>query len=153
MKSHTLTGVDEFAALLARIFIGGFFAVSGANNLLNLGEAIQQAAEVGIPAAGLFVFTGAFLKCVLGILVIINLHTKIAASLMVIYLMIISMLFYGPLKWESYPLAEPIFMRNLAMLGGVLLLFAHSRSHREMAEYSPKKRERTRRRRRERTEI
>lgn len=152
MKQRTLTGMDEFAILMARILIGGFFAISGANNLLDLSAAVEKASEAGLPAAGLFVFVGAFTKCVLGILIMIDLQAKIAAGALVAYLITTSLMFYGPFRWEEFPLAEPIFYRNLALLGGVLYLYAYSAGAQEMAEYKPKeKRHRERRRRREAT--
>lgn len=146
MKDHSLTGMDEFAALVARILIGGFFAVSGANNFLDLSSAIQSASDVGIPAAGLFVVIGAFFKFVVGILVIIKLQSKIAAMLLVIYIVVSSLLFYGPFSWGDIPQTKTIFLHNLAMLGGVLLLYAYSRGYKELAPHKPKH-ERTRRHR------
>ena len=153
MKPHTLTGMDEFAILVARVLIGGFFALSGFNNLLDLGGAIDTANEAGLPAAGLLVFLGAFVKCVIGILIIIDLQTKIAASLLIIYLILVSLFFYGPGKWDEFPLSEALFLRNLAMLGGVLYLYAYSRGAHEMAEHKPRKKtDRSRRRRRSQQE-
>lgn len=150
MKARNLTGMDEFAILIARVLIGGFFAISGANNLLDLSTAVETATQAGLPAPGLLVFVGAFSKAILGILLIINLQTKIAAAIVVLYLILTSFIFYGPGKWEEFPLAEPIFWRNLALLGGVLYLYAYSAGAQEMAEYRPKeKRKRERRRRRE----
>lgn len=146
MYDHQLTGTDEFAALLARILIGGFFVVSGANNFFELGTVIESALEVGIPAAALFVIVGAFIKFVTGILVIIKLQTKFAAMILVIYIVLSSILFYGPFSWSEFPQSKTIFMRNLAMLGGVILLFAHSRGYKELAPHRPVKRERKRRR-------
>lgn len=130
-STHELTGMDEFAALLARILIGGFFTISGANNLIDLGAATNEAIAAGIPAAGLMVLVAATGKFILGILIIIKLQTKIAAFILSCYTVVASMLFYGPFKWDEYPQVEVIFFRNLAMLGGLLLMFAYARGSRE----------------------
>ena len=73
------TEMDALAATLARILIGGFFALSGANNLLDIGLASKRAAEAGVPIAPVFIFVIAFFKLLLGILIMIKHHTKIAA--------------------------------------------------------------------------
>lgn len=149
MKPHTLTGTDELAILIARVLIGGFFALSGANNLLSLSDSVATATEAGLPAAGLLVFVGALTKAVVGILVIIDLQTKNAAVALIAYIVFSSLFFYGPGKWDDFPMAEPIFWRSLAVLGGILYLYAYSRGVQEMAEYRPKpKTDRSRRRRR-----
>lgn len=121
------TELDAFSATLARLLIGGFFAISGANNLLNLSQSSTNAAQAGIPAASLMVLVIAILKVILGTLIIIKLHTKTAAMVLIYYVLFSSLIFYNPLKWDTYPQAETIFMRNLAILGGLLFLYAHSR--------------------------
>lgn len=141
---HHLTGMDELAAIIARILIGGFFAFSGANNLLSISDATARAIEAGVPAASFFVFITALVKCILGILIIIRLQSKIAAFILAWYTLISSFLFYGPGQWETFPMAEQLFLRNIAMLGGLLYLYAHSRGFQEVAAHKPA---RTRRKR------
>lgn len=121
------TEMDALAATLARILIGGFFALSGANNLLNVQLATDALLEAGVPAAPFFVIIVAFFKLILGILIMIKHHTKLAAFFLILYLTLSSLAFYNPLRWEEFPTAETIFMRNLAILGGLLFLYAHSR--------------------------
>ena len=121
------TEVDAFAALLARLLIGGFFALSGANNLLSLQDAASNAAAAGVPAAGLLTLIVALLKVILGIMIMIKLHTKIAAMCLVWYIVISTAIFYNPLRWDAYPDGQTIFYRNFAILGGLLFLYANSR--------------------------
>ena len=121
------TELDAYAAVLARLLIGGFFALSGANNLLDLGNAASKAAAVGVPAAPLLVLIVALLKVLLGLMIMIKHHTKLAAMTLIIYVLFTSLIFYNPLRWGDFPQSETVFMRNLAILGGLLFLYAHSR--------------------------
>lgn len=119
--------MDALAATLARILIGGFFALSGANNLLDIGSATTRAVEAGLPAGPVAIFVIASFKLIAGMLIMIKHHTKIASFFLIIYVTLSSLIFYNPLVWDAYPDTEAIFMRNLAILGGLLFLYAHSR--------------------------
>lgn len=122
------TEMDALAATLARILIGGFFALSGANNLLDIGSATTRAVEAGLPAGPIAIFIIACFKLIAGMLIMIKHHTKIASFFLIIYITLSSLIFYNPLVWGVYPDTEAIFMRNLAILGGLLFLYAHSRN-------------------------
>lgn len=122
-----MTPTDVSAATLARIIIGGFFAISGANNLLTLSDSITVASNLGIPMAPLAVLLTALSKTILGVLIVIKFHTKLASLLLAIYIAITTLLFYNPLSWTVAGVREVIFVRNIAILGGLLLLYAHSR--------------------------
>lgn len=119
--------MDALAAILARILIGGYFALSGANNLLDLSLAVRRASEAGVPAAPLFVVVIALFKLILGILIMIKLHTKLAAACLIVYIIVSSLLFYNPLTWDESSQSQVVFLRNVAILGGLLILYAHSR--------------------------
>jgi len=121
------TELDAYAAILARVLIGGFFALSGASSLLQLGEAAEQAAEAGVPVALLVVFLAAILKVLFGFLIMIKHHTKLASMSLIVFTLLSTAIFYNPLRWDDFPQGEIIFTRNFAILGGLLFLYAHSR--------------------------
>lgn len=127
--SNELTGMDEFAALIANVLIGGYFTVSGANDLIDLSGTIEEVASVGIPAAGLAVLLVSLAKFILGILLIIKLQTKVAAFTLVWYELITMFLFYGPMKWDEHPQTEVMFYTNFALLSALLLIYAYSRGN------------------------
>ena len=117
------TKLDLFAALAARVLVGGFFVISGTQNLLNIGVTADR---LSISLGWLIVILGALLKLTLGTMIIVRYHTKLASSLLIIYLTISSFLFYSPLSWNEDNLYELIFFRNIAILGGLLFIWAHS---------------------------
>lgn len=121
------TEMDALAATLARIFIGGFFALSGANNLLDIPLAAKNAAEIGIPAAPVVIIAIALIKLILGVMIMIRYHTKLSALILIVYTTASSLIFYNPYVWAAHEQSEAIFMRNIAILGGLLFLYAHSR--------------------------
>ena len=133
------TEIDVLAATSARLLIGGFFALSGANNMLDLSASTEQAAAAGVPAAGVMVFMVALLKIIAGIMIMIRLHSKIAAMCLVFYILASTLIFYNPLRWESYAYGEQIFYRNVAILGGLLFLYAHSRGMSLVTSGKPKR--------------
>lgn len=128
-SSKELSGMDEFAALIANVLVGGYFTVAGANDLIDLSGTIDKVAAAGIPAAGLAVLLVSIAKFILGILIIIKLQTKVAAFVLVWYELITMFLFYGPLKWDEYPETEVLFYTNFALLSALLLIYAYSRGN------------------------
>ena len=121
--------LDEFTATIARFLLGGFFVVSALTNLLNISQTAVNISSYGIPAAPLIVFFAALFKFLLGLFVILRYHTKISALLLAIYLSFITIIFYGPWGWDTAPQIQFIFMRNVAIIGGLLLLCSYSRGY------------------------
>ncbi len=123
-KPRGSSELDHVAATVARWFIGGFFVYSAVDNLLN---PIITAERLDIPGALLLVTLGAIIKLILGVCIMLRYHTKYASMLLAVYLTTVTTLFYGPWLWAGSELSQVIFSRNLAILGGLLFVFAYSR--------------------------
>lgn len=127
----TRTKVDDFAAIIARILLGSFFILSGLANLTDISSTAQQ---VNLPAATFLVFLGGCFKFFLGIMLVARYHTKYAALALAVYLLSVSLIFYGPPLWSDDNVFQFIFVRNLAIVGGLLFIYAHSRGYKDWIE-------------------
>lgn len=130
---------DVLAAAIGRLLIGGFFAVSGANNLVNIGEAIDRAVSVGIPLAIIIVPLIAFIKVILGTMIVLKFHTKLSSLVLVFYVLFVSLVFYNPTSWDTNPTSEIVFWRNTAVLGGLFCLYAYSRGISQLRSNEPRR--------------
>ena len=120
----TKTGVDSLIAAIARFLLGGFFVLSAIENLMSLSITAEQ---IDIEGAVLLIILGALFKFTLGLSLAFRYHTKYASFGLAIYLAVVSVLFYGPQNWTDENLYSFIFTRNLAIIGGLLFVCAHSR--------------------------
>jgi uncharacterized membrane protein YphA (DoxX/SURF4 family) len=121
------TQIDMWAATIARLLVGGYFAISGANNLIDLPSAVNIASQAGLPASTLMVIVASFTKMFFGVLIVMKFHTKLASLMLIIYVILTTLIFYSPFVWNQNPSAEIIFVKNLAILSGLLCLYANSR--------------------------
>lgn len=135
--SKTRTHLDRYISILARLLIGGFFVYSGIDNLQN---PIATANELGIDGALFLVATAGVFKFLLGLGVMFKYHTKYAAMGLSIYLGVVSLAFYGPHLWTEHEIFRFIFIRNIAIIGGLLFISAHSRGWQQwQEEFIPKR--------------
>lgn len=118
------SNIDVWAAGVARILLGGFFVVSA---ILNLTNVLSTSENIAIQGAFILVVSAALFKFTFGIALAFRFHTKYAALGLLIYLSVISILFYGPQHWSETNLYNLIFVRNIAIIGGLLFIYSYSR--------------------------
>jgi putative oxidoreductase len=111
--------------LLARLLIGGIFVQSGSAKLLGLGAFAAGLSKAGVPMAGELAVIGALVEFCGGLAIVAGLKTRHAALLMFAFVIVATTISHR--FWE---LPEPAahqqavhFAKNLAIMGGFLLLF------------------------------
>ena len=119
---------DSKISSLARILLGGFFIFSAYSNIANFGDIIGS---THVPVAPILVILGILLKFSLGTMLIVRYHTRYAAFVLSLYLVTASIIFYGPHLWNDNNFLELIFFRNIAILGGLLFIYSHSRGYKQ----------------------
>ena len=132
MLSHT----DDIAAstadaflLIGRILIGWLFLVSSAGiggKLWNNAGFLGYLKNLGAPAPEVSSWIGALVEFVIGAALILGIGTRYAALLCALFLIFATALAHR--YWE-YPAAQVVaqynnFLKNLAVFGGALLIFA-----------------------------
>ncbi|MCW3464633.1 DoxX family protein [Chitinophaga nivalis] len=110
-------------ALLGRIFFALIFVLSGFHHLT--GDGVAYAAAAGVPSPAFLVPFAGLLSLVGGLSVLLGYKTKWGAWLLVIFLVPVSY-YLHPFWTEKDPGAAQMqmamFMKNVSMLGGALLL-------------------------------
>lgn len=109
--------------LLGRIFFGLIFIMSGPNHFAS--QTIAYAASQGVPMASIAVpFTG-LLALLGGLSVAIGYRARVGAWLIALFLVLVT-----PLMHKFWGVSDPMmhmtqfimFMKNVSMLGGALLI-------------------------------
>jgi putative oxidoreductase len=116
---------DEVVLLLGRLALGAIFVKSGLQKLLGLSAFAASLAQRGIPASSTWAVIGATVEFVGGILIVSGLRTREASLLMILFVIVATGISHR--FWEFAEAArraqESQFFKNLAIIGGFLLLF------------------------------
>ncbi len=125
-------GCDNFAistgdtfALIGRILLGWLFLVSAWPKLMAIGGFVGYLTALKVPSPEIFAWIGAGAEFLIGITLILGIATRYGALLGFVFLLIATALAHR--YWE-YPAAQQFgqynnFLKNLSIMGGMLLLF------------------------------
>jgi putative oxidoreductase len=116
---------DAFV-LVTRVLIGWFLFINGWAALMNISAFVAYLDSLKVPAPGFWAWPAMVAELGLGAALIVGVATRYAALTGAIYVLIATALAHR--YWE-YPQAQQVnqyahFLKNLAVLGGMLLLFA-----------------------------
>ena len=113
--------MSKIAAIIGRILIAFIFIVSGITKLTQVAATEQMIQGAGLPG-GLAIPAGAF-ELIVGAMLAVGFAVRFAAILLFVYTALTILFFH-------YQITEPAqatnAMKNLAIMGGLLLAFAHS---------------------------
>ncbi len=112
-------------ALVGRILLSQVFILAGINKFAQFSMMTGYMAAKHVPAPAFFLGCAAVLEVFAGVAVLIGFQTKIAAWLLFLYMIPITLLFHN--FWALPAGMERVdnmahFMKNLAIMGGLLLL-------------------------------
>jgi putative oxidoreductase len=113
--------MSSIAAFIGRLLLALIFIVSGANKLLDPAGTEAMITGVGLPG-GLAIPTGVF-ELVAGLAVALGFMTRLFAILLAGFCLLTTFFFHNRF---GDPLQAAHAMKNLAITGGLLCLFAHS---------------------------
>jgi putative oxidoreductase len=114
--------MQKYVPLIARTFLAIIFVRAGFDKaFLDFAGTQQQMADAGIPIPFIvLIFTIAF-QILGGISLIVGYKAKIGAILLIIFLIPATLVFHNPIV---DPTQMTDFMKNLAILGGLLMVVA-----------------------------
>jgi putative oxidoreductase len=122
-QSSTVPAVAAPVALLGRILFSLIFLVAAPMNFS--GKSIAFAASQGVPLASISVPLSGIIALAGGLSILLGYHARIGAWLIVLFLAVVT-----PMLHNFWAVSDPMmhqmqfimFMKNLSMLGGALLI-------------------------------
>ncbi|MFT5849543.1 MAG: putative oxidoreductase [Patiriisocius sp.] len=123
-----LTTFNQYAAPAGRILVGAFFLLAGVGKLTNIEGTAGYIASTGLPMSTFLAWDAGIFLVLAGGALIVGKYMKEALGLLALYTLLVTVLFHGPHLWADDPTGgqQLNFMKNLALLGGILYMFAHS---------------------------
>ncbi len=113
--------MSTIAAVIGRIFLGIIFIVSGLAKLTHIGATEAQITSVGLPN-GLAIPVGIF-ELVAGLCLAFGIMTRLVAILLAVFIVLVTIFYHTNF---ADPMQLAMALKNLAIVGGMLLVFAHS---------------------------
>lgn len=112
--------------LVARILMAAIFLVSGFSKVTDPAGAIGYMQSANIPAAGVLVYIAGFAEILGGLSLVFGMLARVGALGLVVVLMLINFTLHTFWTYEGAERLQQTtqFIKNLAVMGGLLLLFA-----------------------------
>jgi putative oxidoreductase len=106
---------------VSRLLISLIFLVGGIQKLLHFAQTQAAIAQHGLPMAKFCAAGATFLEIAGGLALVFGLKARAAALILAIYLVPTTFLFHGHI---GDPAMLTQFLKNLAIIGGLLLIYA-----------------------------
>jgi putative oxidoreductase len=113
--------MSAIAAFLGRLMLAAIFIVSGASKFTNLAATDAMIQKVGFPAG--LALPAAIFEVVAGLCIALGLFTRLFSILLAGFCLLLAVLYHNDF---TDPMQAGMFMKNVAIAGGFLCLFAQS---------------------------
>ena len=114
--------IDNYLSLLARIGLSAIFLWSGINKIMNPVATQENMSAHGMPLTSAFLVGAIALEILGGLSVLLGIKVRWGAAMLIIFLIPATLIFHHDLSTE---LEQAMFLKNLAMLGGLLMLIQY----------------------------
>lgn len=113
--------MSKIAAIIGRILLAVIFIISGANKLMDVPGTENAIQGVGLPA-GLAIAVGLF-ELAAGLLLAAGFMVRLVSIVLFAFVAVTTLFFHNQF---TDPVQGIMALKNLAIMGGLLLAFAHS---------------------------
>ena len=117
-----LNTINNYLSLLARIGLAAIFIWSGSNKIMNPVTTMENMSAHGMPLTSIFLAGAIALEILGGLSVLLGIKVRWGAAMLIVFLIPATLIFHHDLSTE---LEQAMFFKNLAMLGGLLMLIQY----------------------------
>ena len=120
--------IKQWGPLVGRILISVIFIMSGLGKVMQFDAQVGYAASHGVPAASLAIILSIVVELVAATMIIAGYRARLGAALLLLWMIPVTFMMHAFWGVED-PMAQQIqmimFLKNLAMMGAMLLIMAH----------------------------
>jgi putative oxidoreductase len=115
-----------FPVVIARVLLALMFVLAGFGKLTGLEGTAGYIASKGLPMPMVLAVAVGALELVAGVMLIVGWQARWAALALAVFTVVASVIFhnYWAMPAEQQMMQQLMFMKNLAVTGGLLLVFA-----------------------------
>lgn len=114
--------MQKYLPLIGRVLLGLIFVASGANKISGFEGTQQYMADYGMPATGILLVGAIIVEIAGGLSVILGYGARIGAAALILFLIPATLIFHTDFSQQTQVI---MFLKNLSIMGGLLLLVAH----------------------------
>ena len=116
--------IERYAVLVGRVFLSLIFVMSGFSKIGGWEQTAGYMASKGMPLVPLFLVAAIIIEVLGGLSVMLGLKAKIGAAALIVFLIPASFIFHNfwTLEGMEQQVQMIMFMKNIAILGGLLLV-------------------------------
>jgi putative oxidoreductase len=121
-----MNGQKDGVALIGRIALAAIFVLSGLQKLIDFTGTASMIAGAGVPLPTVAAAVAVVIELGGGLAIFAGWMTRVAALAIVVFLIIVSPIFHNfwTMEGEARMMNQIMFLKNVSMLGGFLLLMA-----------------------------
>jgi putative oxidoreductase len=121
-----MNGQKDGVALIGRIALAAIFVLSGLQKLIDFTGTASMIAGAGVPLPTVAAAVAVVIELGGGLAIFAGWMTRVAALAIVVFLIIVSPIFHNfwTMEGEARMMNQVMFLKNVSMLGGFLLLMA-----------------------------
>lgn len=121
-----MTETQNLLTLIGRILLAVMFVLSGIGKIGGFAGTVGYISSVGLPMANVLTIAAIVVEIGAGIALIVGFKARWAAAALVAFTVAAAMLFhnYWAMPADKQMLQQIMFMKNLAITGGLLLVMA-----------------------------
>lgn len=121
-----IDSINNYAPLISRVLISILFIVSGFFKIIAFQSTKGFMASAGFPVAGLFLVLAIIFEIGGGFSLLLGFYSKIGAWALILFTIIATLIFH--LNFSDQ-VQMTSFLKNLAIIGGLLLIANHGPGH------------------------
>ena len=114
--------INHYLLLLSRICLSAIFLWSGINKIMNPVATLEKMSDYGMPLTSIFLVAAIALEIIGGLSVLLGIKPRWGSAMLVTFLIPATLIFHTNFSTE---IEQAMFLKNLAMLGGLLMLIQH----------------------------
>lgn len=126
-QNGTASAASDWASLIGRLGLAALFLWSGYGKLAHSAGTVGYMTAYGMPAADILVWPLALVEVFAGAMLALGWKTRWAALALIVFTLPATFIFhaYWSVPADQIMNQQIHFMKNLAILGGLLSVFAH----------------------------
>ena len=114
--------INHYLLLLSRICLSAIFLWSGINKIMNPLATQEKMSDYGMPLTSVLLVAAIALEILGGLSVLLGIKPRLGAAMLITFLIPATLIFHTNFSTE---IEQAMFLKNLAMLGGLLMLIQH----------------------------
>lgn len=119
--------LENLFVLIGRLTLAALFLPAGLSKITGFGGTVGYIESVGLPLAALGAIIAIVVEVAGGLALIAGLFTRISAIVLAVFTLLASVFFhaYWAVPADQAFMQQLLFYKNLAVVGGLLVLAAH----------------------------